>query len=109
MRRGDVVLVVLPASLGKPRPAVIIQSNRFVDAHATLLVCPLTTDLLDLPLFRLRVVPTPANGLRRASEIMVDKIHAVNRTKIRGPVGQLDEATIASLNNSIALFTGLSD
>ena len=40
---------------------------------------------------------------------MVDKIHAVNRTKIHGPVGQLDEATIASLNDSIALFTGLSD
>ena len=109
MQRGDVVIVALPGDYGRPRPAVVIQSDRFNDTHASILVCPLTTDLLDLPIFRIRVSPTPTNGLRRTSEIMVDKMHAVNREKVRGPIGRLEDATLADLNDGIVLFTGLED
>lgn len=73
MRRGDLVTVVLPGEFGKPRPAVVIQS----DDHpglATILVCPLTSMLIDAPAFRMEVRPAPENGLRLPSQVMLDKL-----------------------------------
>ena len=64
MKRGDIVLAVAQGDYGKPRPAVIVQSDLFNPTHASLLVCLLTTDLIHAPLFRLPIAATPANGLR---------------------------------------------
>lgn len=50
-----------PAYAGKPRPAVILQDDRFDTDSVT--VCPLTTDPTDAPLFRLVVGATPTTGL----------------------------------------------
>lgn len=71
MKRGDIVLAVARGDYGKPRPAVIVQSDLFNGTHASLLVCLLTSDLINAPLFRLALAPTPANGLLEPSQIMV--------------------------------------
>jgi len=68
-----IVTVALAGDYGKPRPAVVIQSERLA-ATDSLLVCPLTSTQRDAPLYRLAVAPDAENGLRRASDIMVDKI-----------------------------------
>ena len=88
MRRGTIVTVALPGDYGKPRPAVVIQSERLA-ATDSLLVCPLTSTQRDAPLYRLAVAPDAENGLRQASAIMVDKITAVRRARVGTPIGSL--------------------
>lgn len=73
MRRGDLVMVALQGDYGKPRPALVIQSDLF-DGHPSVTILPITSELVEAPLFRLSVDPTPGNGLRKRSQVMVDKI-----------------------------------
>lgn len=109
MKRGDIVLVAAPGDYGKPRPALIIQSDRFNETHGSVLVCLLTSARLDAPLFRIGVEPTPMNGLKAKSQIMADKIITMKREKIGDVIGQLDDQTLLQLNRSLALFIGLAD
>jgi mRNA interferase MazF len=108
VKRGDIVLAVARGDYGKPRPAVVVQSDLFNATHASLLVCLLTTDLVKAPLFRLTVTPTEANGLDERSQIMVDKLLALPRDRIRGRIGALDDETLLALNRSLALMLGLA-
>ena len=92
---------------GKPRPAVILQDDRF-DATASLTICALTTDPTDAPLFRLPVVPNQGNGLRTPCRLMVDKITTVPKTKLGSRVGRLDDEDLVRLNRAILVFLGLA-
>jgi mRNA interferase MazF len=108
MRRGDIVTVALQGDLGKPRPAVVIQSD-WLDETATVLVCPLTGTLRDAPVYRLDVPALPATGLRLPSQIMVEKIVAVRREKCGPPIGRLDAEALISLGRMLALMVGVGD
>ena len=108
MKRGDIVLAVARGDYGKPRPAVIVQSDLFNTTHASLLVCLLTSELIDAPLFRLPLAPTTANGLYESSQIMVDKLLALPRDRIRERIGVADDETMLSLNRALALMLGLA-
>jgi mRNA interferase MazF len=107
MKRGDIVTVSLPGAYGKPRPALVIQSDLF-DQHPSVTILPVTSELRDTPLFRILVHSTPENGLLKTSQVMVDKTHTVPRDKIRRVVGQLDETTMLSVNRAVALFLGFA-
>jgi mRNA interferase MazF len=108
MKRGDVVIVAMQGDSGKPRPALVIQSDFFNNTHASVAVAPVTSTIVDAPLFRLTVDPTKSNGLRSVSQIMVDKVTAVRREKIGKAVGRLDDATMIRVNRAIALWFGLA-
>lgn len=107
MKRGDIVLAVASGDYGKPRPAVVVQSDLFNETHASLVVCLMTSDLHDAPLFRITVHPSEKNGLQVLSQIMVDKIMALRRDRVRAHIGALDDETILRLNRSLMLFLGL--
>jgi mRNA interferase MazF len=107
VKRGDIVLAVARGDYGKPRPALIVQSDLFNATHASLLVCLLTSDRIDAPLFRLDIAPTPANGLQEASQIMVDKLLALPRERVRARLGAADDETMLAVNRAIALVLGL--
>ena len=107
MKRGDVVTVALPGSYGKPRPALIIQSDLFAE-HPSVTILPVTSELRDTPLFRISIDPTPGNGLLKPSQIMVDKTQTIPREKIGKTLGQLDETTIVAVNRALALFLGFA-
>lgn len=92
---------------GKPRPAVIVQDDRFDTDSVT--VCPFTTDLTDAPLFRLAVDATPNTGLSTSSRLMVDKITTVRRAKIGERIGELSDADILRLNRAVVTFLGIAD
>jgi mRNA interferase MazF len=109
MKRGDVVLAVARGDYGKPRPAIIVQADLFNPTHASLLVCLLTTELVDAPLFRLTIVPSERNGLHDISQIMVDKLLALPRDRLKERIGTLDDETHNGLNRSLALLLGLAD
>jgi mRNA interferase MazF len=107
VRRGDLVTVALQGDYGKPRPALIIQADHFVDL-GSLAILPLTSHMVDAPLLRLTIVPSPENGLRRPSQIMLDKPMTVKMDKVSSAFGHLDDATMVSVNRSLALFLGLA-
>lgn len=107
MMRGDLVTVALQGDHGKPRPALIIQSDQF-PGTATVAVLLVTSTLVDAPLLRLTVEPSPENGLRKPSQIMIDKPMTVRIDKIGAAFGRLDDAALVSVNRSLALFLGLA-
>jgi len=109
MNRGDLVVVSAPGDYGKPRPALIIQSDLFNATHASVVVCLMTTDLTDAPLIRLDVEAAPENGLKQRSQIMIDKVVALRRERMGARIGRLDADTLVRVNRSLALFLGLGD
>lgn len=95
-----------PDYAGKPRPAVIVQDDRFDTDSVTL--CPCTTDATDAPLFRLAIEPSHSNGLSSASRLMVDKITTVRRTRLGERLGALDDADLVRLNRAALVFLGIA-
>jgi len=108
MKRGEVWTVAGgPDYTGKPRPAVILQDDRF-DATRSVTVCAFTTDPTDAPLFRLTVDPDVANGLREPSRLMVDKITTVPKARLGRRLGRLDAADMMRLNRAVVVFLGIA-
>jgi mRNA interferase MazF len=108
VKRGDLVLAVAQGDYGKPRPAVIVQSDLFNATHNSLLVCLLTSELIDALLFRITLEPSADNGLRERSQIMVDKLLALRRDRLRERIGTLDDEDMLRLNRSLSLMLGLA-
>ena len=105
MRRGDIVTVAGGVYASKPRPALVIQDDRF-DATDSLTVCPLTTTQIDAPLLR---VPLPAdanNGLSQDSYLMIDKVTTVRRSNTRAVLGRLDSTTLVEFERRLLVFLG---
>ena len=67
VRRGDLVTVALQGDYGKPRPALVIQADQFVDL-GSVVILPITSTLVDAPLLRPTVEPSPDNGLRHRGQ-----------------------------------------
>jgi mRNA interferase MazF len=108
MKRGEIWTVAGGAAyVGKPRPAVIVQDDRF-DANDSIVVCPLTTDFTLAPIFRLPIQPSARSGLRAACRIMVDKLTTVPRKRLGRPVGFLSSDELKALNRAIFIFLGLA-
>ncbi len=107
MKRGEVWTVSGAGYAGKPRPAVIVQDDRF-DATASVTVCVFTTDATEAPLFRLPVTPSDRNGLRSISRLMVDKLTTVSKERLGERIGRLDDEDVVRLNRAILVFLGLA-
>ena len=102
------VAVAVAGDYGKPRPAVIVQTDAFPDDHPSVIVCQMTSRLIDAADFRVTVDPTPENGLQTRSQIMADKPVTVRRTRIGQYIGRLTNGDIARLNTALAFVIGLA-
>jgi mRNA interferase MazF len=107
VKRGDLVTVALQGDYGKPRPALIIQSDLF-DEHPSVTVLPVTSELREAPLFRVALEPSVDNGLRMASQIMVDKPQTVVRSRIGTTIGRVDDGLLLAVNRALAVFLGVA-
>ena len=108
MSRGEVWTVASGGDYaGKPRPAVIVQDDRF-DATTSVTICVFTTNSADVPLVRPLIEPNERNGLREPSRIMVDKISTVPRRKLGSRLGRLDDLDIVRLNRAMLVFLGMA-
>lgn len=108
MRRGEIWTAAAGSGyVGKPRPVVIIQDDRF-DATASVTVCAFTTDPTEAPLLRLVIEPDDINGLRERSSLMVDKITTVPRNKLGQRLGRLGDDDIVRLGRAVMVFFGLA-
>jgi mRNA interferase MazF len=108
VKRGDIVTVSAPGAYGKPRPAVVIQSDALAAADSVL-VTLFTSAIVVAPLYRLTIEPTPANGLKAVSQVMVDKIMAYPRVKCGQAIGRLSAPELLVLNNMLSVMIGLAD
>ena len=109
LKRGDVVVVSIPGEFGKPRPAVIVQSDMLSGRTEGLIVCPLTSSLTVGTKTRPRLDPSAKNGLRLPSQAMSDKITTVHMRKVRSKIGQLDREDLLRIDLSLDLVLGLLD
>lgn len=108
MKRGDVVTVSLAGDYGKPRPALVIQSDLFAD-HASVTLLPITGHLVDgAPLLRFDVAANADNGLRKPSQVMIDKTHTVPRDKVGPSFGRLDEGMMLEITRALSVFWGIA-
>ena len=107
MKRGDVVTIALSGAYGKPRPALIVQSHLF-SAHSSVTILPITSAIRAAPLLRIAIEPSPANGLRATSQIMIDKAQTVPCEKIGKRIGTADSDVMLTVNRSLAIFLGIA-
>jgi len=110
VKRGDVVLMVVPGELGRPRPGIIVQSDALGENTTTVLACPLSSDVAGVRDPRLRPVIEPAatNGLRVRSQIMTDKLFAQRRERVRSVIGAIDRETGDRLDAALLVVLGLA-
>ena len=104
MKRGDVVTVAVQGDYGKPRPAVVVQSDLFNDSHPSISLLPLTSTIVDSPLIRLTIDPGRENGLSRVSQVMVDKVLTLPRAKIGARIGRLDDDVMIRVTRALAMW-----
>ena len=108
MRRGDIVLIADRGGgdyAGKPRPAVIVQSELFAETDSITL-CLLTTQRSDAPFLRVAVEPGEHSGLRGASHIQVEKLTTIRRDRVAATIGRISPEESLALNRSLAVFLG---
>ncbi len=106
MKRGDIVTVVIPGSYGKPRPALVVQSDLFSE-HPSVTVLPITSHIRQTPLFRLDIEPSLKTGLNKKSQVMIDKALTVPREKVGQVIGHLNQQKITEINRMLAIFLGV--
>ena len=108
MKRGEVWTVSGGGSYaGKPRPAVIVQEDRF-DSTNSITLCVFTTDPTEAPLLRMLIEPTDRNGLSSASRLMVDKVTTVPKTRLGKRIGKLNDEDVVRLNRALTVILGLA-
>lgn len=106
VKRGDLVTLALAGDCGKPRPALVVQSDAF-GALDSVTVLRLTSDLHDWPLFRITIEPHEDNGLHKPSQIMIDKAATVPKSKIGRRIGQTNTATMKAVSAALGRFLEL--
>jgi len=108
VRRGEVVTVALPGDYGKPRPALVVQADLFNATHSSVTLLPLTSTVVDAPLFRMTIDPNRENGLTRVSQIMVDKVITVPRDKVGASIGRLEDDAMLRVGRALAVWLGIA-
>jgi mRNA interferase MazF len=107
MSRGEFVTIAIQGDFGKPRPALIIQANQFGD-HTSVTVLPVTGTLIAAPLLRVSVQPSAENGLRKPSQVMIDKAMTVRREKVGQAIGHIDANVMMEVERCLAVFLGIA-
>lgn len=107
MNRGDFVTIAMQGDFGKPRPALVIQSDQF-NEHATVTVLLVSSSLVDAPLFRVSVQPDKINNMHKLSQVMVDKAMTVKRDKLGAAFGSASDEVMLEVGRCLAVFLGIA-
>jgi mRNA interferase MazF len=107
MKRGDLTSVSLPGDYGKPRPALIVQSDIYRHLQSVT-VLPLTSNTLSPEACRVTVQPSKENGLRQTSQIMVEKVASISRLKAGPVIGHLSDDDMNAVDRALAIFLGFA-
>jgi mRNA interferase MazF len=105
--RGDFVLVVSVGDYGKPRPALVVQSDLYNGTHHSVTICLVNSTLVDAPLFRISIKPLKRNGLSVASQVMVDKVQSARRDRIKEVIGSASQSEMAAVDAALRGWLGI--
>ena len=108
MNRGEIWSVAGGVYASKPRPAVILQDDRF-DGTDSVTVLPLTSTEVSAPLLRVEVAVGKVSGLASPSWVMIDKITTVRRSNVTNQVGRLTSSQLVEIERLVMVFLGLAD
>jgi mRNA interferase MazF len=108
MKRGQFITVIVPGNFGKPRPALVVQSD-YLRGVGSLIVCPLTSDIQEgLQILRIIVEPTAQNGLQKRSQISVEKLTAIALSSVGSVIGEADDELMVAVTRSLAVILALA-
>jgi mRNA interferase MazF len=105
VNRGEIWSVAGGVFASKPRPAVILQDDRF-DGTDSVTVCPLTSTEVPAPLLRVHVPMDVLSGLASPSWVMIEKITTVRRSTVTDRVGRLTSSQLVEVERSGMVFLG---
>jgi mRNA interferase MazF len=108
VNRGDIWTVAGGVYATKPRPALVIQDDRF-DATESVTVLPMTTTAVDAPLLRIPLHPSATTGIRQPSFVMIDKLTTVRRSNVQERMGRLPTVQLVEVERALMAFLGLAD
>ncbi|WP_243855152.1 type II toxin-antitoxin system PemK/MazF family toxin [Diaminobutyricimonas sp. TR449] len=107
VNRGEIWTVAGGVYASKLRPALIVQDDLFATT-ASVTVAPLTSDLVDAPIMRVRVSADKLSGLESESDVMVDKVTTVRRSNVQDRIGRLSADQLADVERAVMVFLGLA-
>ena len=107
MNRGDLLTVALPGADGKPRPAVVVQADRF-NRLGVITFLPFTSDLLPAEIFRIMINPSAENGLQTPCQVMADKCSTLPLAKVGNVFGRLGATDLGRVDRALAAFLGFA-
>ena len=108
MKRGEIWTASgAPGYGGKPRPALIVQSDDLADTESVI-TCGFTTQTDDERYFRPQIQPSPANGLGHISYVMTEKLTAIPREKLGKRVGALAVDDMEAVEQALQLVLGFA-
>lgn len=106
LRRGDILIVSAPGEYGKPRPSVIVQQD-FQEPIESVIVCPMTSDLVAPGPIRPTIQPSAEDGLRAVSQVMVDKVMAVHLNRCGQRIGSMTAGEMQAVDRALGIALGL--
>lgn len=107
MRRGAIVIAALAGDYGKPRPVLVIQSELF-NEHPSVTVLPISSTIVDAPVCRIVLEPAPDNGLRKISQILVDKAATIPRHRVGREIGYAGDDCMVRVTRALAVWFGIA-
>jgi mRNA interferase MazF len=106
--RGDVVLIVAAGDIGKPRLAVVVQSEVLGDETTSVILVPTSSDIEQIGRLRPMIEPGDGKGIHARSQVMIDKVVALGRSRIRRIVGRLPRQDMDRVDGALLIVLGLA-
>ncbi|MEH3107949.1 MAG: type II toxin-antitoxin system PemK/MazF family toxin [Sphingomonas fennica] len=102
MRRGSIVIAADRGDFsGKPRPYVVVQATAALEGTTAITLCPITTHLTGAALMRVPVLRLDGTGLLEASEIEVDRIRTIRRSRVKAPIGAVSDDILKQVDAAL--------
>jgi len=108
VKRGDVFSLSLRGNAGKPRPGVIVHASELLRPGQPILVCPLTSVLLDDAVTRPTIKPSKTNGLRIVSQVMANRMTSAEAGQLGTIVGTLSDEDMTKIDLAMMILLGLA-
>ncbi len=99
-KRGDIVIVNLNPKkgdeVGKIRPAVIISGDEENEILDTVILLPLSTDLIeDMYPYRIRI--SKRENLKKDSDVLINQIRTLSKKRVDKKIGKILENEYKSI------------
>lgn len=84
-----------------------MQSDLFAE-HPGVALLLMSSEIIDTPLIRIKVIPSEPDSLRAPSQIAIDKMFTMRREKIGSIIGHLEDEVMVAVNRAMLVFLGLA-